>query len=125
MLIPSNSTTIGLYDITTNTYADGPLHGNGANAFAGGVLLPNGQVLLIPYNSSYFGVFSILNNTSYYSNIINLKSSSNANSFAGGLLVSGSSVLLCPANSANIGYVSFTKADISNTVLRSRYINKF
>jgi hypothetical protein len=125
VLIPSNSTTIGLYDITTNTYADGPLHGNGANAFAGGVLLPNGQVLLIPYNSSYFGVFSILNNTSYYSNIINLKSSSNANSFAGGLLVSGSSVLLCPANSANIGYVSFTKADISNTVLRSRYINKF
>ena len=125
VLIPSNSTTIGLYDINTNTYSDGPLHGNGANAFAGGVLLPNGQVLLIPYNSSYFGVFSILNNTSYYSNSINLKSSSNANSFAGGLLISGSSVLLCPANSANIGYVSFTKANISNTVLRSRYINKF
>ena len=125
VLIPSNSTTIGLYDINANTYSDGPLHGNGTNAFAGGVLLPNGQVLLIPFNSSYFGVFSILNNTSYYSNGINLKSSSNANSFAGGLLISGSSVLLCPANSANIGYVSFTKANISNTVLRSRYINKF
>ena len=38
------------------SYADGPAHGKVNIAFMGGVLLPDGRVLLVPYNSPNVGI---------------------------------------------------------------------
>jgi hypothetical protein len=40
----------------TLSYSDGPAHGKGGGAFASGVLLPDGRVVLVPFHSSVVGV---------------------------------------------------------------------
>jgi hypothetical protein len=42
-----------------DTYTNGSTHGQGDNAFFGGVLAPNGKVILVPFNSDNIGIYSI------------------------------------------------------------------
>jgi hypothetical protein len=72
LLVPLESTTIGLYDpsganpdgtVTIGTYTNGPVHGRGSNAFSGGVLLPDGRVVLVPRNSTTIGLYDPVTNT--------------------------------------------------------------
>ena len=56
VLVPTQSTNIGIYDPVTNTYTNGPAHGRGEVAFSGGVLLPGGRVVLVPYRSNRIGL---------------------------------------------------------------------
>ena len=58
VLVPYNSTVVGIYDSVADTYANGPSHGGGGNAFYGGVLAPSGKVVLVPFNSSTVGILS-------------------------------------------------------------------
>ena len=39
----------------TLQYTDGPAHGRGSNAFIGGVLVPDGRVVLVPLSSTTVG----------------------------------------------------------------------
>ena len=39
-------------------YNDGPAHGKGSYSFAGGVLTPSGDVILVPHNSANVGIVS-------------------------------------------------------------------
>jgi hypothetical protein len=57
VLVPANSTTIGIYDPVADTYTNGPTHGRGTSAFYGGVLTPSGKVVLVPANSTTIGIF--------------------------------------------------------------------
>jgi hypothetical protein len=57
ILVPLNSSVIGIYDPITNTYSNGPAHGRGLYAFIGGVLAPNGNVILAPYKSPVIGIY--------------------------------------------------------------------
>ena len=58
VMVPRNSSVIGIYDPATGEYSDGPAHGRGANAFFGGVVIPDGRVVLVPSNSSLIGILS-------------------------------------------------------------------
>ena len=58
VLVPRNSTVIGIYDPATGEYSNGPAHGRGSNAFFGGVVIPDGRVVLVPYTSSVIGTLS-------------------------------------------------------------------
>lgn len=48
---------IGIYDPIANTYTRGPTHGQALGSFRGGVLAPNGKVILVPYKSTAVGVY--------------------------------------------------------------------
>ncbi|GAH13604.1 unnamed protein product, partial [marine sediment metagenome] len=39
-----------------DTYTDGSAHGEGGSAFWGGVLAPNGDIILVPWNSDNVGI---------------------------------------------------------------------
>jgi hypothetical protein len=58
MLTPyRNTLNIGIYDPVTNTYTDGPEHGQGLYAFTGSTLMPNGKVMLAPSHSPNIGIY--------------------------------------------------------------------
>ena len=52
VLVPCNSATVGLYDPATSTVRAGPSVGAGNfPKYNGGVLLPDGRVVLVPFHS--------------------------------------------------------------------------
>ncbi len=53
------SANVGIYDPDTDTYTSGDAHGEGAGAFIGGVLAPNGKIILVPYNSANVGIYNV------------------------------------------------------------------
>ena len=57
LLTPHQSSTIGIYDPSDNSYTDGPAHGKGGFAFYGSRLMPNGKVMLVPRNSATIGIY--------------------------------------------------------------------
>jgi hypothetical protein len=65
ILIPFKSTTVGIYDIATNTYSDGPAHGesygSGDYYWHGGVYLPDKKtIVMIPRGCNYIGLVKVL-----------------------------------------------------------------
>ena len=46
-----------LSDPSTNTFTSGPTAGSGQYKFHGGVLLPDGRVVFVPYDSATVGLF--------------------------------------------------------------------
>jgi len=100
LFIPHNSTKIGIFNPTTNTFStvsDGMFLGNGT--FNGGVLLPDGRVLFIPYNSPSYGIFNPV--TGVYSAV-----GDNSSTYCGGVLVPDGRVICVPYNSPTIGIFS-------------------
>ncbi|MFT8016128.1 hypothetical protein ACMYL1_23150, partial [Salmonella enterica subsp. enterica serovar Enteritidis] len=57
ILAPFNSTNVGIFDPSDDSYTSGPAHGEGAAAFLGAALAPDGRVILAPFNSSNVGIF--------------------------------------------------------------------
>jgi hypothetical protein len=80
----------------TGTYANGPAR---PAAFAGGVLLPDGRVLLVPYSSTTIGLYDPVNNT-YTNGPVHGQGSF---AFWGGVLLSDGRVLLVPFISTVVG----------------------
>ena len=74
------------------TYTDGPLHGQGAGAFSSGTLLPNGKVMLTPFNSTNIGIYDPVANT-YTDGPEHGKSTS---AFYGSTLMPNGKVMLVP-----------------------------
>jgi len=101
LLVPVHSDRLGIYDIATNTYTDGPLHGygSGRGVFAGGVLMPNNKVLLVPSDSNRIGIYDIATNTFTFGPA----HGKSGGAFQGGVLLPNNKVLLVPYNSANYG----------------------
>lgn len=103
LLIPNVSYSIGelypylgIYDSINDTFKNGPTHNQDRFSFSDGVLLPNGKVLLIPYNGPVFGLYDSNNNT-----YINGPSHglSGTSFYSTGVLVSEDRVLLIPRSS--------------------------
>ena len=99
ILVPYNSTNIGIYDPTTKNYSNGPAHGRGSGAFMGGVLAPNGNIILVPFNSIAVGIYNPITNN--YSDIA--LHGQGATAFHGGVLAPNGNIILVPFNSTNIG----------------------
>jgi len=56
VFVPTNATTIGLFNPVTNAYttvAGAP----GNYAYLGGVLLPDGRVVFVPHNATTIGLY--------------------------------------------------------------------
>jgi hypothetical protein len=110
---------VGIYDPVTNTYANGPAHGQVSYAFLSGVLMPNGKVCLIPLQSAYVGIYDPVTNT-----YANGPAHGLSYAFAGGVLMPAGKVLLVPYNSANIGlYHSGGSSPLADCL--HPYYNKF
>ena len=80
-------------------YVRGDAHGEGDNAFAGGVLAPNGNVILVPVNSDYVGIYDPDTDT-YSSGATHSEGNS---AFIGGVLAPNGNVIFVPYNSDYIG----------------------
>jgi hypothetical protein len=67
MFAPSDRKTVAVYNPETNTVQDSNAHGQGDDAFAGAILLPDvGKVILLPLQCNRMGIYDIATNT--YSN---------------------------------------------------------
>jgi hypothetical protein len=82
-----------------------------AGQFRGGVLVPSGNVVFIPYNSSNVGLFNPL--TYDYSNIA-LGAQPPSECFQGGVLDPTGKVVMVPRNSANIGIFNPATLTLTN-----------
>ena len=58
VLVPRDSSNVGLFDPSNDSYTSGPAHGEGASAFNGAAPLPDGRVVLAPRDSSNVGLSS-------------------------------------------------------------------
>jgi len=81
------------------TYTQGPLAVTADGAFVGGVLMPNGKVCLVPYNSDYIGIYDPVANT-YTQGPLAVTADG---AFVGGVLMPNGKVCLVPCNSDYIG----------------------
>jgi hypothetical protein len=92
--------TIATGPTDPNAYVDGPLHGKGATAFAGGILTLDGKVILIPRNSVNIGIYDPVANT-YTNGPAHGKGTS---AFGGGAtLAPNGKIILDSLNSTTIG----------------------
>jgi len=51
---------VGIFNPSDDSYVSGPAHGEGADAFRGATLAPDGRVIFAPYDSSNVGIVSQL-----------------------------------------------------------------
>jgi hypothetical protein len=100
LFVPCNSKKIGLFDPKTNVYSDGAAHGQGDNAFGGGVHLPDGKVLLVPRNSKNIGLYNPV--TGIYTNSA-VHGCGKQAFYSGILLEEYGKVVLIPYHSKKIG----------------------
>jgi hypothetical protein len=80
------------------TFASGPAHGKVKGAFGGGVLAPNGKVILAPWRDAV-GIYDPVANT--YTN--GPAHGRGYGAFTGGVLAPNGKVILVPWTSANVG----------------------
>ena len=102
------------------TYAVGTA-GLGSSAFVGGVLLPDGKVLLVPNSKGQCYVYDSVSNTTYAVGTAGLGSEV----FRGGVLLPDGKVLLVPRNKGQCHvYGSIFSKNFQFGTLLSRYLNK-
>jgi hypothetical protein len=100
-MIPTNSTFIGIYNPTNNTYTNGFNFTAGASAaFHGGILLPTGIIIFASRNSPNIGIYNPLSNV-YTEGPVHGQGGDTV--FIGGILLPNGNALLVPWGSANIG----------------------
>ena len=95
-------------------------HGCGSLAFSGGVLLPTGNVVFVPKNSSNVGMFDPVAQT--YSNLVSVGAT--AGKYSGGTLLPDGRVIMAQYNASNVGILN-TSTPASLEFCRSPYFNKF
>ena len=104
------------------SYADGPAHGRGnSNVFYGGVLLPNGNVVLVPRNSPNIGLYNPATNV-YTDGPTHGRGEF---AFDGGLLLPDGRVFLAPRISATIGLYNPATNTYTNGPAHGRGANAF
>jgi hypothetical protein len=83
------------------------------NKFRGGVLVPNGNVVFIPWNNSNVGLYNPVANV--YSNIqVGAAAGGSGLRFQGGVLSPTGNVVMVPRDSANIGIFNPTTLAMTN-----------
>merc|ERR1712167_338701 len=87
------------YVSTPGTFIKGPNVGSGQNKYKGGVLLPDGRVLLVPLNANTIGLYDPQDNTF----IKGPNVGSGQNKYEGGVLLPDGRVLLVPLNADTVG----------------------
>ena len=58
-ILDYNSLNIGIYDPIANTYTGGSAHEGSANVFLGCTMMPNGKVLIVPFNSANIDISTL------------------------------------------------------------------
>ena len=120
-MIPSSGTgtsNIGVFNPSTFAYSN-TTTGTGTQAFAGGVLLASGNVIMAPYNSSNVGMFDPV--ALQYSNCT---LSGTSGGFIGATLLPTGQVVFVPYNSANVGVLN-TMVPAQKEFCLSPYFNKY
>ena len=84
-------------------YIAGPTHGQGANAFAGAALAPNGKIIFAPHDSENVGIYDPVANT-YTAGPVH---SQGAAAFAGAALAPNGKIIFAPYSSANVGVYEY------------------
>jgi len=121
-MIPSHTGNMGLFNPSTNTFetgagfigetiADGVefMASDATRQYSGGVLLPNGHVLLVPYSNPNLRIYDpIENEFTITSPIPNELLNNNERFFVGGVLGPNNVVYLVPYNASNIGVYDIT-----------------
>jgi hypothetical protein len=102
VLVPYDSTTVGIITPETNQYSTFAIGVSGVNRFVGGVLLPNGDVMFIPHANLNIWFFRPSTNTSFAIGTMSPATGS-TNAFSGGVLRNDGTVILIPYSSANTG----------------------
>ena len=98
-----------------------PVYGNvasgpkGTTDYGGSVLLPDGRVLFVPYNSSNVGFFNPM--TGLFSSIVPVGFSAATGQFRSGALVPNGNVVFIPYNSSNVGLFNPVSYAFSNIAL--------
>ena len=87
------------YSVGIATYTNGPVPGGGSYRFYGSTLMPNGKVMLTPYNLTRIGIYDPVANT-YAAGPEHGRGSY---AFAGSTLLPNGKVMLTPYASPNIG----------------------
>jgi len=59
-IVQIDSSNVGLFDPSDNSYTSGPAHGEGGNAFIGATVLPDGRAVFAPFDSSNVGITSVI-----------------------------------------------------------------
>ena len=98
--VTSRQGYLGLYNSASNTFALGPKIGNTARPIMSAVLLPNGDVITIPYMHTHIGKYDYTTNT--YTNLCALPTDT-GNYFYGSVLMQDGNIMLVPYTRRNIG----------------------
>ena len=80
-------------------YDSGDAHGEGANAFMGGILAPNGKIILVPCGSANVGIYDP--DTDIYTS--GDAHGEGGSAFVGGILAPNGKIILIPRASDNVG----------------------
>jgi len=92
---------VGIYDPDTDTYTRGDAQGEGGDdAFAGGVLTPDGKVIFVPFKSDYVGIYDP--DTDTYTRGGDAHGEVNV-AFFGGVLTPDGKVIFVPYTSDYVG----------------------
>ena len=75
----------------------------GGAAYQGGVLLPDGRVIFVPYNAQNVGIFNPATNSFTTSGAITIGTGAGNGAFNGGALLPDGRVIFAPANATSIG----------------------
>ena len=94
----------------------------GGGGFAGGVLLPNGSITLVPFTNSNVGLVNP--DTLTYSNIVPQGGAPQANAFVGASLTIDGRVVFCPSSATNVMVLNTTTPLPSQEYRLVPYINK-
>jgi len=80
-------------------FSTGPAHGQGSGAYYGGVLAPNGKVILIPHFVANVGIYDPVTDTF----TVGPAHGQGTSAYIGGVLAPNGKIILIPRNAANIG----------------------
>ena len=101
---PSSSIyNLGLYNPANNTFTQGPLPATtGTPTFSDAVLLPNGNVILVPANHTHVGKYDYTTNT--YTDLVALPTGTgHTGTFEGGVLMQNGNIMFVPYSRTYIG----------------------
>ena len=87
----------------TPSFSAGPAHGAGGSAYAGGVLLPNGNVVFVPNNATTIGIYNPTTTITANSFTTGPTHLAGANAYYGGVLLPNGNVVFVPHDATTIG----------------------
>jgi hypothetical protein len=100
-MVPNTAANIGLYtpNATIGTFTTGPA----TTGYAGGALLPDGRVLLVPSGASKIRIYDPITNT--------LQDGPDTSNYGGAVLIPDGRVILVPGSNIGI-YLTNTPAPV-------------